>query len=423
MRSPTPSWPDWTTPGSWPSWPKRLGPKRPSAGREAQLGGEIARREAFRALGATSFEAYLCGHLGRSSASARALGHVAERLFDLPLLQAALSAGELSFDQVRCVVDVARPESDAEWVARAKGLCVRDLAELVRRARADEEADDDDGDTGGEKGGENGEPDDGAGSPGPDDAAGSPGPDDGAGSGAPGARRHGPERPTLRCNDTTMTMTAQLPVADYVELKGILEAMAATIGGPESELGHDERMGLALLSLARRGPSEGGGGAPGRILVAHVGLVALVEHHRRLRAELERAGLISAEVLERLACDADVIVALDDEAGHTMYEGRAQRFPSDTQRRELWRRDRHCRFPGCSHATYTNVHHIEAWTLNGRTDLDNLVTLCRHHHHEIHSRRWSMRGDANVELTFVAANGITMTSRPSPLWRSVVDTE
>ena len=183
-----------------------------------------------------------------------------------------------------------------------------------------------------------------------------------------------------------MTMTAQLPVADYVELKGILEAMAATIGGPESELGHDERMGLALLSLARRGPSEGGGGAPGRILVAHVGLVALLEHHRRLRAELERAGLISAEVLERLACDADVIVALDDEAGHTMYEGRAQRFPSDTQRRELWRRDRHCRFPGCSHATYTNVHHIEAWTPSGRTDLDNLVTLCRHHHHEIHSQ-------------------------------------
>ena len=114
------------------------------SGREAQLGGEIARREAFRAVGATSLEAYLCGHLGRSGASARVLGHVAERLFDLPALQGALSAGELSFDQVRCVVDVARPDSDAEWVARAKGLSVRDLAELVRRARFDERADDDD---------------------------------------------------------------------------------------------------------------------------------------------------------------------------------------------------------------------------------------------------------------------------------------
>ena len=115
------------------------------SGREAQLGGEIARREAFRAVGATSLEAYLCGHLGRSGASARVLGHVAERLFDLPALQGALSAGELSFDQVRCVVDVARPDSDAEWVARAKGLSVRDLAELVRRARFDERGRRDDG--------------------------------------------------------------------------------------------------------------------------------------------------------------------------------------------------------------------------------------------------------------------------------------
>ncbi len=233
--------------------------KEALSGREAQLGGEIARREAFRALGATSLEAYLCGHLGRSGASARALGHVAQRLFDLPALQEALSSGELSFDQVRCVVDVARPESDAEWVARAKGLCVRDLAELVRRARAEEEADDDQGGPDGGAGSPG--PDGGAGSPGPDDAAGSRGPDGGAGSPGPG-RRDGPERPTLRCNDTTMTMTAQLPVADYVELKGILEAMAATIGR-ESELGHDERMGLALLSLARRGPSQGGGRCPG----------------------------------------------------------------------------------------------------------------------------------------------------------------
>ena len=218
-------------------------------------------------------------------------------------------------------------------------------------------------------------------------------------------------------------MTAQLPEADYVELKGILEDLAATMGGADAELRHDERMGLALLSLARRGPRPGGRAAPGRVLVAHVGLVALLEHHATLRGELERAGLISAEVLERLACDANFIVALDDEAGHTMYEGRVLRFPSETQRRELWRRDRHCRFPGCAHDTYTNAHHIVAWSPSGRTDLENLITLCRHHHHEIHSKRWSMRGDANVELTFIGPNGITMTSRPSPLWGSVVQPE
>jgi hypothetical protein len=151
-----------------------------------------------------------------------------------------------------------------------------------------------------------------------------------------------------------------------------------------------------------------------------VALDALVAEGSGLVGELERGGLISWEVIQRLVCDATLVVALDDEAGHTMYEGRATRFPTQTQRRELWRRDRHCRFPGCENTTYTNVHHIEPWTPAGKTDMENLVTLCRHHHHEVHSRRWSMSGDANVEVAFVGADGRTLKSRPSPLWGRIL---
>jgi hypothetical protein len=351
------------------------------AGREAQLGAEIARREAFRADGATSLESWLTGHLGRSPASARALAHVGERLFDLPNLQEALSSGRLSFDQVRVLVDVANSETDAEWAELAKGLPVRDLAELARRK-------------------------------------------------APlskqrPTRPEGPERPTLRCHDDTSTLIASLPAADYVELKRTLEAVARTIADEEAELSHDERMGLSLMAVASSGGRGSGRrgqdlGSPSPVVVAHVTIEALLAEGSSIVGELERGGLISAEVLRRLACDSTFVVAVDDEAGHTMYEGRATRFPTETQRRELWRRDRHCRFPGCENATYTNAHHIVPWTPAGKTDLDNLVTMCRHHHHEVHSKRWSMRGDANVELTFVGADGRTMTSRPSPLWGRVL---
>jgi hypothetical protein len=352
--------------------------KEALCGREAQLGGEIARREAFRDEGATSLESYLAGHLGHSNASARAIAHVGERLFDLPELQGALSSGRLSFDQVRALVDVARPEDDAEWAERAQGLSVREVAELARRAPA---------------------------------------------SKARRKKPEGPPRPTLRCHDATSTLVASLPAADYVELKGTLEARAKAMAPDEAELSHDERMGLALMSLGRGGVASAGRGGPAPVVVAHVRLEALLaEDHdsSALVGELERGGLISAEVLERLACDATLIVGVDDEAGHTMYEGRATRFPSETQRRELWRRDRHCRFPGCANALYTNAHHIVGWTPAGTTDLDNLVTLCRHHHHEVHSKRWKLSGDANVELTFVGAGGKTMTSRPSPLWGNPV---
>jgi hypothetical protein len=102
-----------------------------------------------------------------------------------------------------------------------------------------------------------------------------------------------------------------------------------------------------------------------------------------------------------------------------MYEGRARRDPTPTQRRELWRRDRHCRFPGCTNATFVNPHHIAPWKPGGRTDVDNLTLLCEHHHHRIHSKEWTMTGDANDELRFVGPSGRIMTSRPSPLWTRV----
>jgi hypothetical protein len=102
-----------------------------------------------------------------------------------------------------------------------------------------------------------------------------------------------------------------------------------------------------------------------------------------------------------------------------MYEGRARRFPSDAQRREVMRRDRQCRFPGCPNVTFTNVHHIVAWKPGGRTDLDNLALLCVFHHGMVHRKGWTMAGNANAELTFCGPSGRVMTSRPSPLWTRV----
>ena len=113
-------------------------------------------------------------------------------------------------------------------------------------------------------------------------------------------------------------------------------------------------------------------------VVAHVPLAALVHESgetTELAGELERDGLISCETVRRIACDATIAVGVDDDVGHTMYEGRARREPTDAQRREVMRRDRHCRFPGCTNVTFTNTHHVVPWKPDGRTDIDNLA-LC-----------------------------------------------
>ena len=62
-------------------------------------------------------------------------------------------------------------------------------------------------------------------------------------------------------------------------------------------------------------------------MVAHVPSVSLIEDGSAPAGDLERADLISAETVRRIACDATIAIGVDDDVGHTMYEGRARRNP------------------------------------------------------------------------------------------------
>ena len=357
-------------------------------GRLVQLAGELDRRQGWRAEGATSLEAWMVAQTGASVPTARAQAHVAERIFDLPHLAAGLSAGELSFDKVRALVDSATPATDAELAARATTCTVRELAELARAARRRPDA------TGGEGGG----------------ACGSDVPTD-------------YEKRSVRFNDTFRTVTAQLPAESYAEVRAALVAGAREVPS-DGETPWDQRLADSFLALVK-GVSAAAGrrgsvGPSPYTVVAHVPLDVLLDPESELLGELERDGLIDAETVRRLACDATVVVAVDDRSGHTMYEGRQRRYPTAAQRREIMRRDRHCRFPGCSNVTFAHPHHIRRWKPDrGPTDLPNLALLCEYHHHLVHSAAWTMSGDANDELTFVGPTGRPMTSRPSPLWTLV----
>ena len=70
-------------------------------------------------------------------------------------------------------------------------------------------------------------------------------------------------------------------------------------------------------------------------------------------------------------------------------------------RRALKARDGGCRFPGCTHTRFTEGHHIAHWADGGETRLDNLVTLCRFHHHLIHEGGFEVarRDDGAFDFT------------------------
>jgi hypothetical protein len=335
--------------------------------------GELDRRQGWRVDGATSLEAWMVERFGFSATTARAYAHVAGRLFDLPHLAAGLSSGELSFDKVRNVVDTATPETDRELREHASTRSVIELAQLARAQNA---------------------------SPPPNSQA-------------------DRDRRSLRFNDTFRTVTAQLPSETYAEVRGGLEAAAKRFAS-DGETRWDQRLCDAFVAIVRSGGSGNPRAAASFTVVAHAPIDVLLDESSELPGELERHGLVDAATLRRVACDATIILAADDNAGHTMYEGRARRFPTETQRREIMRRDRHCRFPGCSNVIFVNPHHLRWWKPHaGTTDLPNLVLLCEHHHHLVHSKQWGVSGDANDELIFVGPSGRTMTSRPSPLWTAL----
>ena len=339
------------------------------AGLFALLAGELDRREGWRSEGATSIEAWMVERLGLSVPTARAFGHVGVRLYDLPCLASAMSAGDLSFDKVRAVVDGATPETDRELSDRARECSVVELTQLARRRKANPVA----------------------------------------------ATR---DTRSLRFNDIFQTVTAQFPAESYAEVRTVLEAEAKQLPS-DGSTPWDQRLCDAFVGLVRSATRPRNANSRYTVVV-HAPLEVLLDEESELPGELERHGLISAHTVRRVACDATVILAADDNVGHTMYEGRAYRYPTPTQRREIMRRDRHCRFPGCTNVTFVNPHHIKWWRPHqGTTDLPNLALLCEHHHHLVHSKAWTLTGDANEELTFVGPSGRVMTSRPSPLWTSV----
>jgi Domain of unknown function (DUF222)/HNH endonuclease len=341
--------------------------------------GEMDRRQAYRDEGATSAEYWAVERFGVSPPTARALCHVGELAWDLPHLVESLCRGDLSFDKVRALADVATPETDEGLKDQAQECTVRQLADVARAAAA----------------------------------------------AAPDVSRDRSEhdRRYLRCNDALRTMTLQLPAHSYAEARTCLEARARSVPS-DGETPWDQRLCDAFVDLIRSSARNGSGGATPSpyFVVVHVPLAALVEESgtsTELAGELERDGLLSCDVVRQIACDATIAIGVDDDVGHTMYEGLARREPTDAQRREVMRRDRHCRFPGCTNATFTNTHHVVPWKPGGTTDLDNLSLLCLHHHHLVHSGGWTMSGNANDRLTFVGPKGRVMTTRPSPMWSMV----
>ena len=129
------------------------------------------------------------------------------------------------------------------------------------------------------------------------------------------------------------------------------------------------------------------------------------------RCHVEDGPAISVSTAQMLGCAAALSWMLHDREAELRL-GRRRRRPGAALRRAARERDKcRCRFPGCE-SRRVDLHHIVFWSHGGRTDLDNLISLCKYHHMLVHERGYLIAARPGGTFAFWRPDGTALP--PSP---------
>lgn len=327
------------------------------------------RRRLWAQDGATSMAAWLVGRLGVSFSTATAWCETAGRLCRLPLLAGTFEEGRLSWDQVRAAAEIATPSTEESVLADALGSSAARLERAARRRRESS----------------------------------------GRAGGAVRSVRWWWEK-----RGAQWRLSGLLPAEEGAVVERALAAIAQR-APRRAETGlydpYEVRAADALVELAEAGLAAGNPASA--TLVVHVEAGVLVTADGT--AQVEGGPVLSAEAARRLACDSRVQTVVEDPDGSTVGIGRAARTVPPWLARQVRHRDEGCRFPGCERTRWVHLHHLVHWADGGTTDLDNLVTLCGHHHRLVHEGGWRVAGHPHRQLTFLRPDGRAFRPGPEPL--------
>src|SRR5438105_10167861 len=313
-------------------------------------------------VGMRSCAHWLSVNIGVAMRTGCELVRAGHALATLPRIAAAFSEGRLSFDKVRAVTTVATPDDEEIWLGVAlhsSGGQLNRICRAVRRSldtsdprRADDEL-----------------------------------------------ARRGVQ--VWWRDDGMLELLAVLPREDGAVVMAAIEAAATTIAGERRRPSDGELVPIGPLRLtqpvlradalvrvcedsiaiAATEPVV----APTRQMVVHVDAGVLSDGDPGGRSHIEGGPWLSSESVRWLSCDSDV-VTITERDRLPIDVGRVRRLISPRLRLALQARDQGCRFPGGSvPASRAEGHHIKHWVEGGRTDLANLISLCRFHHRRQHS--------------------------------------
>ncbi len=202
----------------------------------------------------------------------------------------------------------------------------------------------------------------------------------------------------------TMRVTAELDLADALDLAAAVTQGAETLKALGSEETLDARRAAAVGELARTQlsldlhASRPDARPPARQSVLHVHLT-----DGDPVATLERGpSLVTVDQVRHWCGQTNTQVVVKPVLDLTESITCAGYQPSDRLREQVILRDQRCVFPWCTRpARSCDLDHITPWEEGGATSTDNLAALCRPHHRlKTHTAwRYERTGPATYEWT------------------------
>ena len=352
-----------------------------------RLVAEFDRRGGWHGVGIRSCAHWLAWQCGLGSVAAREHVRVARALPGLPRIQAAFSAGRLSYSKVRALTRIAAPDCEAALLDFALSATASQTELFCRAWRRADDAD------------------------------------------------AGASRPTAEDlqsfehwydDDGFLTLKIRMPAVEGAALMARIEARA------EREARRERAQATKAVAAPRGDPGGGRNGRPPRSrsgaprtprsdasanapppaasppsatwsspgptverrrpgdpprreVVVHVDAAVLADDTAAGRAHVEGGPAITGAQARRILCEATVVAMLE-KGREPLAVGRRRRRATKAQWRALLRRDEGCARPGCpeTRVERLHAHHMRHWLFGGPTDIDNLVLLCDVDHGLVH---------------------------------------
>ena len=157
----------------------------------------------------------------------------------------------------------------------------------------------------------------------------------------------------------------------------------------------------ALIETLARAVLAGEGARDAGLASYQIGLLIC----ERCAVATQRAGgdevVVGEATVERARCDAQLLGRVD-----VPTPARASQTSPPSIRRAVSRRHKdRCAVPGCRHAAFVDIHHVERRADGGDHDPERLILLCGAHHTAAHEGTLVIRGTCSAGFVFEHADG------------------